>query len=74
MRDMTEDEFYSFEGHAEHTNMGGHTACCPKCVESVALSESAQEDAKVATCSKCGTEFAVWMEMVPHVYSAPLPN
>lgn len=74
MRDMTHDEHYAFEGSHEHTNVGGDTACCPVCVESVAITECIEEDPRVATCSKCGSEFAVWQEMVPHVYSAKLPE
>jgi hypothetical protein len=75
VRDMTDDEHYAFDGEHEHSDLGGDVACCPSCVERVALlGEPAEEDPRVASCSKCGTEFVVWMEMVPRVYSAKLPG
>jgi transcription elongation factor Elf1 len=70
---MTTDEWAEFDGSPDHSNHGSDCFCCPYCVEGVAVSD-ADENVKVAACSNCGQEFAVWTEMVPRAYSAKMPT
>lgn len=73
IRELTDDEHAKFDHWGAHTNMGGTTACCPHCAETVELNDPVTEDAQAIACLKCGKEFAVWQEMVSHVHSGKLP-
>lgn len=73
MRDMSEAEADAFEASPDHTNAGQDDVfCCPHCVENVAVTQHVGTSPKVAACSNCGEEFAVWVLQAPMACSAKL--